>query len=235
MTTTAAQQQLEEHLDSIIAKGAGLDDIMAALEASGALDDTGTAPQADTDDLGRVLLPETSPTSSRHYFNIRDRADGDPTKAQDLAQWALRQYRKALEQRNAAVEAASRQIAMVEAWRQQQTDAADKQLSFFEGVLDQYREDFCPDEKTVKLIGGKLKVTKNCRLISWQEDLAKAWALQQVNVDDLCPRGFSKSAVKSLLTKQGDGSYVLSDTGETVEFVRDVDPPLAETFKVEVD
>lgn len=230
-----ARQQLEEHLDQIIAQGADLDDILLALEQSGALDDTKEAPHPPTDDLGRILLPETAPASGRSYFNIRDRAAGDPQKARDLAEWALRQYRKALEQRNAANEAADRQIAMIEDWRKRQTEIANKNLSFFEGVLDQYREDFFPGEKRVDLIGGKLKLTKNRSLISWQEDLAREWALQQPNVDELAPRSLSKAAVKALLQKRPDGSYVVAETGEVVEFVRDVPPPIAETFKVEID
>jgi len=238
MTTarTDAQIQLEEHMDALVAGGAGLDEILAELDRLGLVEGD-NAPQ---DDAGRPVVAvdcpdEAQSAGARPYFNIRDRAAGNPVAARELAEWALRQYRKAMTAKGDADEAAARQVAMIEAWRAGQVAKADRDAAFFEGLLDQYQEDFGCGERTLKLIGGALKLKKNKRLIYWQEDRAKQWAMAQTDkVDDLCPRGFAKSAVKSLLTKRPDGSYILTETGEVVDWVKDVDPPTADTFTVEL-
>lgn len=235
MTQASAtkQAELEEYLQEIITEGADLDEIAALVDAITSMVAEQNVP---VDDFGRPLLPvDQTVTGKRNFFNLRDRAAGDPAKAQDLATWALARYRKAMEQVKATDEAAARQQAMIEAWRQEQTKKAQAEAAFFEGVLDQYREDFAAGEKTVKLPGGALKLTKNRSTISWDEDTAKQWALQQADrVDDYCPRGFSKSAVKADLTKRDDGTYALTDTGEIVEFVKDVEPAVPYSFKVEL-
>lgn len=227
------QAELEEYLQERITDGADLEEIANLVEAFA---NQVAQDEMPVDDFGRPLLPvEQTATGKRNFFNIRDRADGDPNKAQDLATWALARYRKAMEQIKSTDEAAARQQAMIDAWRQEQLKKAEAEAAFFEGVLDQYREDFAPTEKTVKLPGGALKLTKNRALISWDEEAAKQWALAQADrVDDYCPRGFSKSAVKGDLTKRADGTYALTETGEIVEFVKDLEPAVPFSFKVEL-
>lgn len=239
MTVAAKTAELEEYLQEAITEGADLDAIEAMIAAFVQAQGDETAPPP-ADDFGRPILdmsPDGTPppAGQRHYFNIRDKAEGDPNRAADLAAWAIRRYRAAQDTIGSVNKAAARQIAMIEAWRKDQAKHAEAEASFFEGVLDQYHSDFANGETKVALPGGTLKLQKNRRTISWDEAAAKDWALQQIGrVDDYCPRGFSKSAVKADLAKRDDGTYTLTETGEIVEFVRDVEPAVPFTFKVEL-
>lgn len=226
--SSTAQETMERWVDEQVAAGADLSDIIAALEA---MDET-----AEVDDQGRPMIAEPEAEGrTRKYFNIRDRANGDPIAAKNLAQWALNRYRKSLAKIAEVNAVAAQQMAQIEAWRDAEAKKIERDSQFFAGVLDQYREDFAPDERSVALIGGKLKLTKNRARISWQDDQAREWALTQPNVDDLCPRSLSKAAVKSLLERRKDGSYVLAETGEVVDFVCDVEPADRDSFSVELD
>ena len=221
----ALEQQLEAHLDALIADGAGLDDIAAELERLGLV----AADELQVDDNDRPVIADGS---SRGYFNLRDRADGDPQRARDLAEWAIRQYRKAQQAAADANATAARHIEQIERWRKAETEKADRSSSFFEGVLERCMDDFGGGERSVKLIGGALKLRKNSTRISWDEPAALAWAMQQPNADDLAPRTLSKSAVKGELTKR-DMAYYDGD-GQPVEFVHDEPPAQPDSFRVEL-
>lgn len=213
---SSAQEQLEAWVDEQIAAGADVADVIAALEAM---------------DAGEADETHAATVSG---FRIKHRAGGDPVAAGRLAQWALNKYRRAAK-RMAEVDAiAAAQVAQVEAWRKHEAQKTQGTMDFFGGVLHDYHDDFAPDEKTLPLVGGKLKVRKNRDVISWQDDLARQWALQQPNVDDLAPRAISRSAIKSGLTKREDGSYVTAD-GEVVDFVHDVPPQEPTSFSVELE
>jgi len=222
MTTN---EQLEQTLEEMIAAGAGLQELEEALMAAGVTEE-GTEPM---DDQGRPVLPNASP---RGYYNIRDHAMGDPLKATELAEWAIRKYKTVAHQETWVHDHASAQIAQIKEWEQQQTARLERQRKFWEGVLDQYMQDFHAGSKRVDLIHGTLRLKKCRATISWDEEAALRWALQQERVDDFAPRKISKSAIKAVLTKSGL-QYVVSDTGEVVEFVRDVEPAQEYEFDVE--
>lgn len=218
--TADRMQELEQWVDDRIAAGADVADVIAALEA---LDASGgeTQDEAQTEQHKATL----------GGFRIKDRA-ADPVAARNLAQWALGKYRRAItaqDEVNAFVDA---QKAQIEEYRKAQCEKHEKSAAFFASVLDQYQADFGGGERTVKLIGGALKLTKNRVAISWQNDLAEAWALAQPDVDELAPRKWSKAAVKSRLISREDGSFILADSGEVVDFVCNVEPEERDSFKV---
>lgn len=234
--------ELEEHLDALATGGADLDAIYAELARVGEI----TAEEYEAlprDGAGRIIIAtadELVATSdaevvsgTRGYFNIRDRAAGDPAAAFTLAEWALRRYRAALAEVAEVDEAAAWRQAQVEAWRAKESQKATRTAEFFEGVLDQYMSDFASEERSVVLPGGKLKLIKQRENIEWDEPGATAWALAQDDVDDLAPRKLSRSAVKARLAKISNEGAV-TDDGEAVAFVRMVPPAMRDKFSVEL-
>lgn len=227
-------ESLEAYVDDLVASGYGLDAITDELERLAALTDEEFA-ALPRDGSGRITLDqgESAAPGARPYFNIRDRAQGNATAAQRIAEWALGKVRKARE-RLAAVDAtAAARIADIEAWRQSQLKGATREDEFFTGVLDQYHADFADGERTITLPGGKLKLTKNRDTIAWEEAAALAWAAAQPDADRLAPRKLARSVVKDTLTKRADGTFCTAD-GEHVEWVRMVPPAAPDTFSVEL-
>jgi hypothetical protein len=203
---------------------------MAALEASGALDETATAPTPATDDMGRPLV-ETA-AHVRGYWNIRDASGDDPQHARNLAEWACRKHQEAEDAIAAVVDAADAQVAQVRAWQTAQVAKHERKAEWFVGVLDLYQQDFAPEDKTTKLVAGQIvrRAMPPCK--STDEAAALQWALAQEDVDALAPRKLSLSSVNKRLSKQADGSYVDADTGETVEFMREVPNPVPYSLAV---
>lgn len=228
-----AQAELETYVDGLVAAGYGLDAITDEIERLAALTDDEFA-ALPRDGAGRITMDSAPQTpGARTYFNIRDKVDGDATAAQRLAEWALGKYRKASERINDVNAAAAARIADIEQWRQGALKGAERETDFFEGVLDQYHQDFGAGERSVALPGGKLKLTKQRDTIEWDEPAALAWALAQDDVDKLAPRKLSRSATKERLDNITADGAVTAD-GETVEFVRMVPPAMRDKFSVEL-
>jgi hypothetical protein len=214
MTVSETTEQLETQLADMIAAGADLDEIAAAIAAA-----SSETPMED--DEGRPMVPDA--TSSRGYWSIRDRANGDPAAARDLAEWALAKYLEAQDEMTADEEAFDRERQRIQERLKKLAAKYQRTMDFFAGVLEQYADDYAPGEKAVSLLHGTLRRRKNRKLVAWSEEAALAWALRQAEVDDLAPRRLSKSSVKAHLAA----------TGEVVEFITEVDPPTPYTFVVE--
>lgn len=221
----AAEDMVINHLNALIEQGCDLEDIAEEIERLGLMPDD----EVETDGWGRPQLPAET---SRGYFNIRDKAEGDPDKARKIAEWALRKRSAALKQADEAQEAADWQIAQIRAWMEKQKTSVERKVRFFEGLLYEFMGDFHPGEQKVELVGGTLRFAKNRTSICWDEPAALAWAQEQEDVDRYAPRKLSRSAVKDDLEKKGL-AYALKGSGEVVEFVREVEPDTPFTFKVE--
>ena len=228
-----AQTELEDYVSGLAEAGFGLGAITAEIERIAAMSDEEYA-ALPRDGSGRIVMDAAAEQpGARGYFNIRDRAAGDPQAAQRLAEWALGKVRRARERIAAVNTAAAERVSDIEAWRQEQLRTAEREDEFFIGVLDQYHADFSAGERTVKLPGGKLKLTKQRETVEWDDPAALAWALQQDNVDALAPRKLIRSAVKDGLANIGaDGAT--TEYGEPVGFVRMVPPAQADKFTVEL-
>lgn len=229
----SAQRELEDYVAGLAEAGFNLDIITAEIERIAAMSDDEYA-ALPRDGSGRIVMDAaTEQPGARSYFNIRDRAAGDPMAAQRLAEWALGKVRRARERIAAVNTAAAERVSDIEAWRQEQLRVAEREDEFFVGVLDQYQQDFAEGERTVKLPGGKLKLTKQRDTIKWDDEGALGWACGQDDVDDLAPRKLSRSAVKARLTEHDSGFFV-TDAGELVSWVQMVPPAQADKFTVEL-
>jgi len=225
----SAQQQLIAHLDEMIEQGAGLDELLAAVDAIGT---EGEQP-SPTDDMGRPTVGVPEPGEhKRSYWNIRDKADGDPALARDLAEWACRKHQEAEDAIAEIVEAADAQVARIREWQAGLTRKHQRRVEFFEGVLDLYQQDFAPEEKTTKLVGGQIvrRAMPPCKSTNEVECLE--WALAREDVDALAPRRLALSEVNKRLKKQPDGTYADAETGEVVSFMRETPNPIP--YKVTV-
>jgi predicted transcriptional regulator len=217
-------------MNRIIEEGAGLDEIMAALDAQSQLQNSGEEPQAiEADDMGR---PTVSTAHPRGYWNIRDVSGDDAQKARNLAEWACRKHQEADDAIAAVVEAADAQVAQVRAWQQEQTRKHERRAEWFVGVLDLYQQDFAPEEKTTKLVAGKIVRRDMPPCKSTNEAECLEWALAREDVDALAPRRLALGEVNKCLKKQADGSYADADTGEVVPFMRETANPIP--YKVTV-
>lgn len=213
--TIASSTELETQLADMIAAGADLDEIAAAIAAASAGD------AAMADDEGRPQVPDTG--SERGYWNIRDRAAGDPARARDLAEWAIAKHAEAEDRLTADQEACDREMQRLQERMAKLRTRHERTISFFAGVLEQYADDYAPREKSVAMLHGTLRRRKNRTTVSWDEAAALAWAASQPEADELAPRRLAKAAVNAYLR----------DSGEVVEFRREVEPPTPYTFVVE--
>lgn len=213
---TETETTLETQLADMIAAGADLDEIAAAIAAATAGD------AAMADDEGRPQVPDAS-SSERGYWNIRDRAAGDPARARDLAEWAIAKHHEAEDRLAADQEACDREMQRLQERMAKLRTRHERTISFFAGVLEQYADDYAPREKSVAMLNGTLRRRKNRALVSWDEKAALAWAVGQPEADELAPRVLAKAAVNAYLR----------ESGAVVEFRREVEPPTPYTFVVE--
>lgn len=225
MAANEKQFELTEHLNRIIEEGAGLDEIMAALDEAGALNED----KQPRDDMERPVVDRDD--LPRGYWNIRDASGDDPAKARDLAEWACRKHKAAEDAIADIEETGERQIAQVRAWVQEGTKKLQHRAEFFEGVLDLYQQDFAPEDKTTKLVSGQIVRRKRPAELVRDEAAELAWAMQRPDVDELAPRRLSVSAVNAVLTKQPDGTFT-DENGQIVDFQHEQAPQIPYTFTV---
>lgn len=219
------EQDLLEKLNAMVEAGAGLDDVLAALDAAGVDVDPENIP---ADDLGR---PVVAADCKRGYWNIRDAAEGDQQKARELAEWAARKWGLADDEIGNVQLAADRQIAQVKAWAEDRIKVQAKRKEWLEGVLDLYQQDFAAEEKTTKLVAGKLVRRASRPLLTRDEPAALDWALKRADVDEIAPRRLSVSGLNAQLTEREDGTFVDAD-GVVVEFQKKIPNPIPYTFTV---
>ena len=220
--------EMEQHLQEFLDAGAGLEDLEAELERLGLYDDE----TVTVDDDGTLRLWQDESASERSYFNIRDRAAGDPTKARDLAEWVLRKRAKARKALAEAQAAYDRNLAQLKLWLERYQKEAARTDAFAEATLAEYMTDFHEGEKTLPMIAvPKLRWTKERDRIKWDEPGALAWAEEREDVDEVAPRSLKTSEAKARLEKKGR-EYFDADTGERVEFVWDEAPERAVRFEI---
>ena len=223
MSNTA--EQLTEHLNALIEQGADMDALLAALEAypteAPAADEQAKPP---ADDMGRPAIDYTE--HARGFWNIRDAAGDDPKQARNLAEWACRRHKAALDAIADVQAAADEKVAQIREWQAALTKKHERDVAFFESQLDLYQQDFCADEKTTKLVDGTIERRAMPDIEHKDEEAALAYALAQADVDTLAPRRLSLSALKARLKAQKDGSFIDTETGETVTFISKAPNPL---------
>lgn len=159
-------------------------------------------------------------------------ADGDPARAMAIAdRWSERMRNLALRRQlvNAVYE---ERVRPLEEWREQQLAAIEREEDFGRNLLEVYLHDFHPDEKTVRLSRATLKRRANRDRREWDEDAALRYQ-EHVAPEDV-KRVLNKAALMERLVRR-DGRYYDPDTGEEVEFVRDVPPEEPERFIVAVE
>ena len=221
--------EMEQHLQEFLDAGAGLEDLEAELERLGLLDEETVTTDADGT-LHLWLEEETG--SDRGWWNIRDVAAGDPTKARDLAEWVLRKRGKARKALAEAQAAYDRNLAQLKLWLERYQKEAARTDAFAEATLAEYMTDFHEGEKTLPMIAvPKLRWTKERDHIKWDEPGALAWAEEREDVDEVAPRSLKKSEAKARLEKRGQ-DYFDGDTGERVAFVWDEAPDQPMRFEI---
>lgn len=159
-------------------------------------------------------------------------ADGDPARAMVIAdRWAVRLARLALRRRLIETVYAERREPL-DAWREAQLAAIEREEAFATNLLDLYQQDFHAGEKTTKLPHGTLVRRANRNRIEWDEDAALRY--QRENYPDDVTLKLNKTALKDRLRKRGD-EWLDPNTGEVVDFVREVPPDEPESFRVETE
>lgn len=214
--------ELTTYLNQLIEDNIGLADLEAAI----------TAAEPVTDPDGKQRPRVEAADFPRGYWNIRDKAEGNPVAARDLAEWAMRKH-QANEDAIAEVQAtADRQRAQIAEWEQKQTRKLEREVDFFEFLLDEYQRDFHTDEKTTSLIGGKIKRRAMPPVTERNEEAALAWALERGD-ETLLKYSVNLAALKQRLEKQADGTFKDADTGEVVPWQHEVPNPIPYRLTIE--
>ncbi len=120
-------------------------------------------------------------------------------------------------------------LARLDEWMASEEERIGKRIEWIDHLLELYARDFHPQDKTVRLPSAELKRRANRAKIEWAEDDALRYQEQRWPED--VTRKLNKAALKERLKKSG-GGYVDAETGEFVEFVREVPPETPETFTV---
>jgi len=206
------------------------DEVMALLGVDDPDDLQGALEQFVAEEFG--VEAEQVIEAERTGWNIRDHVDGDPAEAMNLADWAARKHKAALAKIQEVTAIAQRQVEQTIRWREKMTQQQERTAGFFAYLLAQYFTDFHADETSVQLPSGvRLRMRKNRATIQWDEDAALAFA-EQKELIECIRRNLTKTRFKETLDKCDDGSYVYRDTGEIVDFVRDVPPEEERSFEI---
>ena len=155
---------------------------------------------------------------------------GNPVIAKEIAERHAEKRARLLVQQKLNEAAYQAQIAKWDEWMAAEEERLGKRIAFIDHLLELYAHDFHPDEKTVRLPSAELKRRTNRDRIEWTLDDAVRYQ-QERWPEDLTLK-LNKSALKDRLKRQADGSFVDAETGEIVEFVREVPPAEAESFTV---
>jgi len=185
-------------------------------------------------DAGVNLRPVTEGEVSVNKW-----AQGDPAKAMGIAD-SLGERRARALKKFALVQAVyDAKLAVLNTWLADYEQRAGKEVAWIDGLLDLYQQDFHPDERTTRLPSVTLQRRTQGNVREWVDEDKALRYQQQVAPEDVT-RTLSKSALlKRLSPPEGDapfapavGYYVDKDTGEVVDFVRDLPPEAAESFTV---
>jgi len=156
---------------------------------------------------------------------IEEQARGDETRALQIAQ-AMSTKHRLCEGRLAVIgQFADAERARIEQWEAEQRARYDAMIAALEDQLHIWAETM--GEKTVDLPDGTLRRRARRSTVEWDELAAHAYQVKHYPEDTK----LSKSDLKKRLEKQGDGTWVDTNTGEVVEFIRTVERE-GETFSV---
>ena len=161
--------------------------------------------------------------------SIRAWSGGDPVRALRLADSLARERREILRAQARDEAAYADELAELGAWLAGEEARRGRRMEFIDNLLRMYQEDFRADEKTVRLPNAELKRRKNRDRVEWDED--DALRFQQAHHPEDVTLKLNKSALKQRLEKAGS-DYIDPDTGEVVEFLREVPPEEPESFTV---
>ena len=174
------------------------------------------------------------------HFAVREAADGEvsinrwsdgnPAHAMAIAENYAEKRARLLLQQKLNETTYREQIAKWDAWMTSEEERLGKRIEWIDHLLEMYAHDFHPQDKTVRLPSAELKRRANRAKIEWAEDDALRYQEQRWPED--VTRKLNKAALKERLKKAGGGGYVDAETGEFVEFVREVPPETPETFTV---
>ena len=156
-------------------------------------------------------------------------ADGDPVQAMSIADRYAEKRRNALLKQRLIRGVYEAKLAVLNAWLVEYEEKIGKEVDWIDNLLNGYQRDFHPGEKTTKLPNAELCRRKNRDNIDWDED--EALKYQERHYPDDVTRKLAKAALKQRLIKR-DGEWFDAETGEMVDFVREVPPDTAETFSV---
>ena len=196
-------------------------------------------PEDPADDLDAALDAELTalcrPTTDSEV-SIAHWSGGDPVTAMHIADlWGERRAR-ALKKLALIRGVHQAKLAVLDEWLAGYEEQAERKVAFADHLLDQYQFDFHAEDRTPKggivtrLPSAKLTRKRNKPKRAWDADAALAW--QQEHYPEDVTQALSREAALTRLEQRGR-EYVDRETGEIVEFVRDVPPEEPESFKVE--
>jgi hypothetical protein len=156
-------------------------------------------------------------------------AGGNPARAMVIAEEYAERRASLLMQQRLNEYTYKQKLARLDEWMAAEEERLGKRIEWIDHLLEMYAHDFHPKDKTVRLPSAELKRRANRARIEWAEDDALRYQEQRWPED--VTRKLNKAALKERLKKSG-GGYVDTETGEFVEFVREVPPETPETFTV---
>ena len=203
-------------LDAKIAECMDIETLQALLEGRGLIE--------VGDDGSRVVVVEDEGAGCKRkpLRSIVETAAGDKDKERALAEWLLRKHEAALEEfenHNSFVAAQARQL---QDFLDERLKAAQSTVGWVDGLLQDWHDAAHGGDNSVKLFGGTLAYTKKRAKKVWDDAKALVWALAQADAALLVE--IKRTPINERILKTEDGDYADAETGELVDFVRDVPP-----------
>lgn len=194
----------------------------------GAEDVTADLERAIAEDAGVSLRPTTEGEASVYKWSA-----GDPVQAMTIADSLARQRLRLLAAHKVKKEAVAREVKALELWLAEQLAPMEKQVARLDNLLDLYQTDFHPTERTTQLPNAELVRRKRGKVREWLSEAAALMYQQQHHAQEVSTTiALAKTQLLAHFTVNDVGEYIDNDTGEVVEFVRDVEPDTPESFVV---
>lgn len=123
------------------------------------------------------------------------------------ASWAVKKIAKLVQAKTENEDTAKAEIARTQAWLVKENEDLDRQIGFFESILQEYHFKVLetdPKAKTIKLPYGALKIRAQQPEFGYDESILLPWVKKNFTEALVVKESVSKSIVKSYIKETGE-------------------------------
>jgi hypothetical protein len=155
------------------------------------------------EDQAEQAEEETEPTYTPGEWNIKAQANGDPVQARKIAESLTRRLKRLYQAIQEDEVGVAEQKAKLDGYLKRRQETTERQERWLLERLEEYKNDFHPGERTVKLIAGTLQHRALPSRPCWDDPRARCWAEQHPDAERLLKVELRREEIKRRLSRRG--------------------------------